>query len=36
MAFRHLFGAALALALAAYPMALAAQQEGDTEDRAIG
>ena len=35
MAFRHLYGAALALALAANPMALAAQQEGGTEDKVV-
>jgi peptidyl-prolyl cis-trans isomerase C len=35
MAFRHLYRAALALALAAYPMTLAAQQEGGTEDRVV-
>jgi peptidyl-prolyl cis-trans isomerase C len=35
MAFRHLFGAALALALAAYPMALAAQQSGGAEDKVV-
>ncbi len=35
MAFRHIYGAALALALAVYPMTLAAQQEGDTEDRVV-
>ncbi len=35
MAFRHFYRAALALALAAYPMTLAAQQEGGTEDRVV-
>jgi len=35
MAFRHLYGAALALALAAYPITLAAQQEDGTEDRVV-
>jgi peptidyl-prolyl cis-trans isomerase C len=35
MAFRHLYGAALALALAAYPMTLAAQQGDGTEDRVV-
>ncbi len=35
MAFRHFYGAALALALAANPMVLAAQQEGGTEDKVV-
>ena len=35
MAFRRIFGTALALALAAYPMALAAQEGGAKEDRVV-
>jgi peptidyl-prolyl cis-trans isomerase C len=35
MAFRHFYGAALALVLAANPMVLAAQQEGGTEDKVV-
>lgn len=35
MNYRRFFGAALALALAAYPMALTAQGSGDQEDRVV-
>ena len=35
MAIRHIIGAALALALAASPVALAAQESGDKEDRVV-
>ncbi len=35
MVFRRFFGAALALALAAAPMTLAAQEGGDAEDRVV-
>ncbi len=35
MVFRRIFGAALALALAAYPITLAAQESGAEEDRVV-
>ena len=35
MALRHIFGVALALALAAHPMTLAAQESGEAEDRVV-